>query len=405
MKKATQNDVPMEKELNLSNTEIAFKHLSDHALYKTYLLFASISRQTLVAFVSKLLLLALRLKLPVKLIVKHTMFKQFCGGETIEECQNLVSKLAKFNIGGIIDYSVEGKKNEPSFDQAYHEIKKTIEFSSKNMKPAYAAFKVSALGDENLLKKVQDLTLEGLSLKEKEAYNRIIKRMHNLGITAQKRGVRLMVDAEDYAFQSAIDHITEELMREFNRETAVIYNTIQLYRKDRLGYLKRLHQDSLKKGYFVGIKAVRGAYLEKEKLRAKVHNYPDPIQDTKLATDSAFNMCLEYCIEHIEKIWLFSGSHNENSTFLLTQLMHKAGLKTNDHRVAFSQLYGMGDNLSYNLAHHGYHVRKYIPYGPVKEVMPYLIRRAEENTSIQGQTNRELALLKSEIQRRKFFSK
>jgi proline dehydrogenase len=392
---SSREDSPMD----FANTEIAFKHHSDQSLYKTYILFKTMSMNKLVSAGAKLLQLAFQARLPVLSLVRITLFRQFCGGETLGECQELTKSLESFGIGSILDYSAEAKSDEESFEATFAEILQTIEISAQGLKPAFAVFKMSGLGGVELLRKVQDK--KALSGSEDREYTRIRQRVRKLCVHAERHQVRLMIDAEDYFFQAAVDDIALDMMKEFNKKSAVVYNTLQMYRHDRLAYLKVLHAEAEKSQFFLGFKIVRGAYLEKERSRAALESYPDPIYTTKEQTDRAFDDCLAFCVERIDRIWIMSGTHNEKSNLFLAKKLEQCGVARDDHRVVFSQLLGMSDNLSYNLAHHGYLVRKYVPFGPIKEVLPYLIRRAEENTAIQGQTTRELNFLLQEISRRK----
>jgi proline dehydrogenase len=385
--------------MDFENTEIAFKRYSDQSLYATYLLFKTMSATRLVAVGSKVMQIALQMHLPILPLIKMTLFKQFCGGESLEECGILARTLAAEGIGSIVDYSVEGKSDEPAFERTFSEILRTIEFSAPALKPAFAVFKMSGLGRIELLRKVQEK--KSLSRLEHDEFSRIKGRVHRLCLHAQKHQVRLMIDAEDFFFQQAVDDIALEMMKEFNKDSAIIYNTLQMYRHDRLAYLKFLHGEAKREEFYVGLKIVRGAYLEKERSRAALGGYPDPIYSTKAGTDKAYNDCLSYCLENIDRIWILAGTHNENSNLHLSQKIEKSGLARNDHRAVFSQLLGMSDNISYNLAHEGYLVRKYVPFGPIREVLPYLIRRAEENTAMRGQTSREMTFLWREISRRK----
>ncbi len=385
--------------MDFANTEIAFRHYSDQALRTAYGLFQAMKSPRLVNLGSKVLEFALKVNLPVAPIVKLTLFRQFCGGESLEECAQLSKVLDSFKVGSIVDYSVEGKNDEVSFELTCDEILRTIEFSATALPPAFAVFKMSGMGRIALLEKVQQR--QPLTVDETRELDRIRDRTRRLCASAARLGVRLMVDAEDYCFQDAADEIVLEMMRQFNKKGAVVYNTLQMYRHDRLAYLKAIHKLAIDEGFFLGLKIVRGAYMEKERARAEAGLYSDPIYPDKESTDQAFDECLNYCVTHIDRIWILAGTHNEKSTRLLVDHLTSRGISRNDQRVVFSQLLGMSDNLSFNLAHHGYLVKKYVPYGPIRDVVPYLIRRAEENTSIQGQTGRELTLLAREITRRR----
>ncbi|WP_373497477.1 proline dehydrogenase family protein [Aquiflexum sp.] len=391
--------MPVKPNISFENLEVAFASKSNRDLKKMYLIFATINNNTLVSIGTKMVNWAFALKLPIKGIMKKTMFGHFCGGEDIEDCQKAVDDLAKFKIHSILDYSVEGKGDEASYEATKTEILRTIERSAGDDNIPFAVFKVTGLGDYRIMTKIQ----EGKKLNEKEsaAFERLKNRVDALCKAAFQANTKILVDAEESWFQDVIDQMTYEAMEKYNQKSCIVYNTYQMYRHDMLERLKKAHQVSTEKGYFLGAKLVRGAYMEKERDRAEEKKYKSPIQPTKEASDRDFNDGLRYCVENIESIGLVSGSHNEQSNILLTELISKYGISPNDDRVYFAQLYGMSDNISYNLANAGYNVVKYVPYGPVEKVMPYLSRRAEENTSVSGQSSREFDLVKREIDRRK----
>lgn len=382
-----------------NNLEVAFASRSDKELQKMHLIFSAMNNSTLVKTGIKLTNIAIKIHFPIKWIMKNTMFGHFCGGETIYECEKSVKNLAKYQVKGILDYSVEGTGTEESFEFVKNEVLETIKTGKDNDAIPFAVFKMTGLGDFELMTKIQDG--KKLSQTEETAYQNLIKRVDRICKYAHDSGTRLLIDAEDSWYQDTLDKIVYEVMEKYNQERCVVFNTYQMYRHDMLDRLKKAHQKAQEKGYVLGAKLVRGAYMEKERERAEKLGYPSPIQPDKASTDRDYNAALEYCVQNIDTMNLFSGSHNENSNLLLTELIHQYDLQKNDERIFFSQLYGMSDNISFNLAKQGYNAVKYVPYGPVEKVMPYLSRRAEENTSIAGQSSRELDLIKKEIERRK----
>ncbi|RZK24232.1 MAG: proline dehydrogenase [Hymenobacter sp.] len=386
--------------VSFDDTRIAFESKSDGELRKMYALFAAMNNGSLVKAGGGLMKTALKFSLPgTKFLIKHSIFKQFCGGETIEECKPAIAELGRYRIGTILDYSVEGTGNDRSFDHTRDELLATIALAATTPNIPFSVFKVTGLMPTALLEKVQAGT--ALTEAEKAAFERGRQRLDALCASAHQHGVRLFVDAEESWFQQTIDDLAEAMMRRYNQERAIVWNTYQLYRHDRLEALQAAHDRAVQHDYYLGVKLVRGAYMEKEARTAQQRGYQNPINPTKQATDNLYNESLRYCVQHVERISLCAGTHNEASSLLLTQLMQQAGLAPGDDRVWFAQLYGMSDNLSYNLAHAGYHTAKYVPYGPVEAVMPYLLRRADENTAIAGQSSREFLLLQRELHRRK----
>jgi proline dehydrogenase len=391
--------------LSFEDTAIAFSSKNNAELYQTYLLFASMNANWLVSFGTSMIQSAFNIGLPIKGVVKHTLFKQFCGGETIEECDATVKQLAKFNIGTILDYSVEGIKNEKWFDSTTEETIATIEKAAKNRQTIpFSVFKVTGLASTPLLAKIT-AELRGekveISAEERQAYQRVHDRVEKISKAAFTHKIRLFFDGEETWIQDAIDALCYEMMEKFNKDSAIIYNTYQMYTHDRLGKLTNAVKQAKEKGYFLGAKVVRGAYMEKERKRASEMNYLDPIQPNKASTDKDFDAALVFCVENKSVVALCAGTHNEKSSYFLAELMAKNNIPNNHPNFYFAQLFGMSDNISYNLAKAGYNVAKYVPYGPVKMVMPYLFRRASENTSIAGQTSREFALVQKELHRRK----
>ena len=382
------------------DTRVAFASKSDAQLRKVYTLFAAMNNGSLVKTGSGLMQVALKWNLPgTKFLIKHSIFEQFCGGETIAECRPVTAELGKYNIGTILDYSVEGEGSDRSYDHTRDEILATIDEAHRSKLIPFSVFKVTGVANVAILEKIQ--AGQFLTAAEEAAHNRAIARVEALCARAHQHGVRLFVDAEESWFQHTIDLLAYDMMAKYNRESAIVWNTYQLYRHDRFDALKAAHDTAAEASYYLGAKLVRGAYMEKEARVANQRGYPNPINPTKQATDDLYDESLRYCVQHIDRISLCAGTHNEASSLLLTQLMQQAGLAPNDPRAWFAQLYGMSDNLTYNLANAGYNTAKYLPYGPVAAVMPYLLRRAAENTAIAGQSSRELLLIQKEIRRRK----
>lgn len=384
---------------SFNNTELAFAAKTDWQLKKAYYLFKIVNNNSMASVAKFSASLGLKLHLPIKGIIKKTVFEHFCGGETISECKATSDKMAEYNVGSILDYSVEGKDTEEAFDNALSETLQTIENAKGNPDIPYCVFKPTGLGSSLLMEKVQ--LGEDLSDSEKDAFNRIKNRYDVLSKAACESDVRLLIDAEDSWYQETIDDLLYELMEKYNKQRAIVFNTYQMYRWESLENIKKAHQLANKKGFVLGAKLVRGAYMEVERERAEEKGYTDPICVDKEATDKCYDDGLKYCVENINNIELFNGTHNEQSNFYLADLMARAGLKRDDSRIYFVQLFGMSDNISFVLADAGYNVAKYLPYGPIKHVMPYLIRRASENTSVGGQSSRELVMLSQEMRRRK----
>jgi proline dehydrogenase len=385
--------------LSFDNLENAFASKSNQEIIQAYWLFKLIGYPKLVALGSSITGKALDWHLPVKGIIKATIFKQFCGGENIEECTKAIEKLHQYGVGSILDYSVEGAKEEYEFDDSCEEIIATVMKAKGNKSIPFSVFKVTGLGRFDILEKVS----AGIKLSEDEnaAYGRIRARVKKICETAYQSDVCIFIDAEESWIQQAIDDLATENMEHYNASKAIVYNTIQLYRHDRLAFIKTSYEHAKSGNYHLGLKLVRGAYMEKERARAASNGYASPIQPSKEATDKDYNLALTYCLENIQQIAICAGSHNEESNLLLTELMKKYAIANNDQRIYFSQLLGMSDHISFNLAKAGYNVAKYVPYGPVNAVFPYLTRRAQENTSIAGQMGRELSLLVAEKKRRK----
>ena len=385
--------------LSFNNTEVSFSGKSNKDLNRSYWLFKMVSNPTFVSLGKSLTTFAIKMHLPIKGLIKATIFKQFCGGETIEECSKAIDELGKYNVGTILDYSVEGKETEQDFDACCSETVATVNKAEKDKHIPFCVFKVTGLGRFELLQKVS--AKKALTAEEHQEYDRLRNRVNTICKAAHTAGVPVFIDAEESWIQEAIDTTANQMMALYNKEKAIVYNTFQLYRKDRLSYLKHSYELATKGGYFLGAKLVRGAYMEKERKRAEEMNYPSPIQDNKEATDRDYDAALEFCTDHISRTAICAGTHNENSSMKLAELMQKKNIAANNNHIYFSQLLGMSDHISFNLANEHYNVAKYVPYGPVNEVLPYLIRRAQENTSVKGQTGRELSLIIKEKQRRR----
>ncbi|POS01982.1 L-proline dehydrogenase [Flavobacterium croceum DSM 17960] len=386
----------MEKIFN--NTEVAFSLKSDTELDRAYFLFKMIASEPLVKIGTAVTNFAIKAHLPVEGLIRATVFDHFCGGTTENDCLTVVDKMFIKGVSSVLDYSVEGKEEEAQFDAALQMTLKTIDFAKERLAIPFAVFKPTGIGRLDLYEKVG--AKKELSETEKTEWEKVLDRFDSICKTAYEKDVALLIDAEESWMQDAADAIVEDMMKKYNKHKVIVYNTLQMYRWDRMDYLKKLHEQSQKDDFHIGMKLVRGAYMEKENLRAKEMGYPTPICASKQATDDNYNAAVSYMLQNIDTMAIFAGTHNEESSYLLMQMMN-GKIAKNDARIFFGQLYGMSDNISYNLAAHGYNVAKYLPFGPVRDVMPYLIRRAEENTSVAGQTSRELNLLKTERERRK----
>lgn len=381
------------------NTEVAFEVKSDSEVDRAYYLFEMIKREPLVKIGTVMTKFALKTHLPVEGLIRATVFDHFCGGVTEEDCMPTIDKMYAKKVHSVLDYSAEGKEDEEQFDLTMEKTLNNIKFGKELDSVPFAVFKPSGFGKLEIYRKLTEG--EPLDAHEKIEWKRVEERYDIVCKAAYDRDVPLLIDAEESWMQTAADDLIEEMMRKYNQEKVIVFGTLQLYRWDRLDYLKKLHQRAKEQGFMIGMKLVRGAYMEKERERAEEKGYKDPICVDKQATDDMFNEVMKYMFKNIDDMALFAGTHNEESSYLLMDLLAKSGVDKDDIRVWFGQLYGMSDHISYNLADGGYNVAKYLPYGPVRDVMPYLIRRAEENTSVAGQTTRELDLLKTERKRRK----
>lgn len=378
-----------------NSTEKALKHKKTAELKQGILLFKSFNYPILIKYGPAIAEWCLNIGIPIKGIIKKTLFAWFCGGENIQECQGTIEVLAKNNVGTILDYSVEGDDNENAFETTKSEIIATIHAAANSTDIPFSVFKSTGIVKNDLLQKVS--SNEPLDASEQQAYKEFEKRFEDICKAGFEHKVRVFVDAEESWLQAAIDDITYAMMEKYNTEVVYIFNTIQLYRHDRLIHLtNQIGQQSYKQGY----KLVRGAYLEKENLRAKEMNYPTPMQASKENTDRDYDAAISLCLNHIDRVAICAGTHNEKSSMHLVELMKEKQLPNNHANIWFAQLLGMSDHISFNLADEGYNVAKYVPYGPVKSVLPYLARRAQENSSIAGQMGRELAMLREELKRR-----
>ena len=389
----------MTRENIFDNTEIAFALKSDSELERAYFLFKMISIEPLVKIGTAATNFALKAHLPVEGLIRTTVFDHFCGGVSEEDCLPVIDKMYEKGVSSVLDYSAEGKENEEEFDKALNITLRIIDFAKDRKSMPIAVFKPTGMGRLKIYEKVSNG--DTLSDAEQKEWDKVVDRYEKVSKAAYENDVMLLIDSEETWMQKAADDLVTCMMEKYNKEKPIVFNTLPMYRKDRLDFLKAQHKDAKEKGYYIGYKLVRGAYLEKENERAKEKGYESPMCESKQATDDNYNAAVKYMIENIDSMAVFIGSHNEESSYLAIELMEEKGIKNDDNRVWFGQLYGMSDHISYNLANRGYNVAKYVPFGPVKDVMPYLIRRAEENTSVAGQTSRELNLLKREKERRK----
>ena len=388
-----------ELKLNFQDTKIAFADKTDAELEKKYWLFKLMNSPFLTNIGTKSTAFALKLGLPIQGLVKNTIFKQFCGGETIEECQPTIDKLGNSKIGTILDYSVEGKSADEDFERTKNETILNLKRAKNDDKIPFAVFKVTGIAPLGTLEKVSNH--KKLDAKGNAKWHRTQKRVNEICEFAHSVEQPIFIDAEESWIQDAIDVLANEMMEKYNREKPIVFNTIQMYRHDRLEFLKSSHRKAKESGYLLAVKLVRGAYMEKERERAAEMNYESPIQPDKAATDRDYDSAIDYCLENIDDIAFVAGTHNEKSVQLLANKLNEMNIPHDHPHVFFSQLYGMSDNLSYILADKKYNVSKYVPYGPVADTLPYLIRRAKENTSVMGQMSRELDLIDKELKRRK----
>ena len=381
------------------NTQIAFSLKSDTELERAYFLFKLIANEPLVRIGTAVTNFALKASLPVEGLIRATVFDHFCAGVNEDDSLKVVDNLFTKGVSSVLDYSVEGKEEEEQCDAVLEKTLKLIEFAKEKKAIPFAVFKPSGFGRIDLYEEVS--LGKKLTSPEAEEWNRVVARFEKVCKASYNNDVALLIDAEESWMQDAVDNLVEEMMVKYNKLKPIVFNTLQMYRWDRLDYLKKLHEKAKGEGFFIGMKLVRGAYMEKENERAIEKGYPTPICASKEATDENYDAAVKYMVDHLDMMSVFEGTHNEFSTYFLMDLMAEKGIKSTENKIWFGQLYGMSDNISYNLAAEGYNVAKYLPFGPVKDVMPYLIRRAEENTSVAGQTSRELAMIKAERNRRK----
>jgi len=381
------------------DTQIAFKMKKNFHLYNAIFLFNIITRKILVTVFTNLTLVMLKLNLPIKWILKRTIYKHFCGGVDLVECKEIINEMYTMNVHSILDYSVEGQKNELSFDKSCKKKIDIIDSVSKNKAIPFAVFKPTSIGRYDLFKMVSNQNQ--LNKTENDEWLNVVARFHKICKHAMKMNIKILIDAEEYEVQKAIDNLSLEMMINYNINDVIVYNTIQLYRWDRLDYLKKILKKYSASEFNFGFKLVRGAYMEKERLMAKKGKYKSPICSTKNDTDKNFDNAVELMFDNLKKIDFFVATHNENSNYKVMKLMKKNGLQNSTNKIWFGQLYGMSDNITFNLAKNGYNVAKILPFGPVENLVPYLIRRAQENSSFEGQSSRELSLLRKELLRRK----
>lgn len=397
-----ENDIMTRKPTSLpdfNDTQTAFSHLSDRELRKTSWLFWLMNNPRLVEWGSPLALWAVKWNIPVARWLMHqTVFSQFVGGSSLLNAMPAIDRLASRGTLTILDYGAEGKETEEDLNRTLRETLRAIEFAAGNAYVPVVSTKVSGLASNALLEKVQ--RQESLTSEEEENFRNVVKRVESISFTAFEKGVSVFFDAEETWIQEPIDQMVNQMMRKYNKERVVVYNTYQMYRSDRLKYLMRTAADAESEGWMLGAKIVRGAYMEKERERAAAKGYPSPIHADKKSTDESYNKAVRFLVDNHERIASCNASHNVESNLLMARMIDEKGITRNHPHLNFSQLYGMSDNITFNLANAGYNVAKYVPYGRVEEVIPYLIRRAEENTSVTGEMSRELSLIERELQRR-----
>lgn len=397
--------------ISFEDTQTSFAYKSDKELKGAHFLFSTMGKEWLVKLGLAITPWALKVGLPIKGIIRNTIFRQFVGGETMEKTRDVVEKLGQYGVQVILDYGVEGKEGEENYDRAREQFIKVIEYASTQPNIPFMSVKMTGFSRFDLLKKLNDsavyadvvkgiLSLAALSEEEKQEWQRVENRLDKICEKASEKNVGVLVDAEETWIQHPVDALVNSMMAKYNKGKIIVYNTAQLYRHDRLQFIKDCNEFAKQNGFRLGMKLVRGAYMEKERARAEEMNYPSPINPTKPATDKEFNDAVTYCLNPENNMSTLIGSHNEESNLLGVQLMEKWGIPFNSENVHFSQLYGMSDNITFNLAKAGCNVSKYLPFGPINDVIPYLMRRAQENSSVSGQTGRELSLIKKEMKRR-----
>ncbi|RYY70339.1 MAG: proline dehydrogenase [Chitinophagaceae bacterium] len=403
--------------ISFDNTEYAFAYKTTAELKKAHFLFSTMGNSFLLKMGLSVMPLAIKWNIPfTKPLLRSTIFQQFVGGETLQETAAVADKLEKYNVQVILDYGVEGgSEGEKGFDHATEEFIRVIDYAATQANIPFMSIKVTGFSRFELLEKIDAgmqtaegtlmkryaAAIENFPLPEKEEWKMVVGRLQKICDAGAQKKVAVLVDAEETWIQDPVDAITMLMMDQYNKSRVVVYNTIQLYRHDRLAFLKASYEAAMERDFILGAKIVRGAYMEKERKRAVEKQYPSPIQPDKQSTDTDYNAAVQFCVEHLDRIAVIVASHNEQSNLLATQLLDQLNLPHNHPHVHFSQLYGMSDNITFNLAKSGCSVSKYLPFGPIKDVVPYLMRRAQENSSVAGQTGRELGLISKELQRRK----
>jgi proline dehydrogenase len=391
--------------ISFDNTENAFAYKSDKELKGARFLFKTMEFPWFVQVGTRLTPFIMKTGLPVHSIIRKTIFKQFVGGETLEETAEVGAVLGKYGVQVILDYGVEGKEGEENYDNATEEFIRVINYAATQSNIPFISIKVTGLARFGLLQTLNEAPRlrSGIHDHEEEIdeWDRVRDRMYTICEVAAEKNIGVLIDAEESWIQDPVDRLTIEMMEIFNKEKVIVYNTIQLYRHDRLHFLKLSHRIAQEQGFMLGIKLVRGAYMEKERNRAYEKGYTSPIQPNKAATDKDYDESVDFCINHIDRISVIVASHNEDSNLHAARLLDEKGILHNHPHIHFSQLYGMSDSITFNLAKEGFNVSKYLPFGPIRDVIPYLMRRAQENSSVSGQTGRELSLIKKELQRRK----
>ena len=401
--------------ISFEDTRTAFHYKTTKELERARFLFKMMGKRWLVKAGLWFIPFAIRIGLPIKWSIRRTLFNQFVGGETLEDTAKMVARLSQFNVYTILDYGVEGKESEESFDRAAKEFIKVIAYAASQPDIPFISVKVTALARFGLLQKIGDfseytdiingqISLAALNSDERSEWERVVARLYKIAESAAANNIGLLIDAEESWIQDAIDAIAIQMMKQFNHQKAVVCNTAQLYRKDRLQFIKDCKKHAEENNFICAMKLVRGAYMDKERKRAGELNYNSPVNETKQDTDNEYNAALEFCINPVNNLYIVIGSHNEYSNLYATELMKKFGLSFHDPRIHFSQLFGMSDHITFNLAKAGCNVSKYLPFGPVKDVIPYLLRRAQENSSVDEQSGSELALIRKELKRRRLFS-
>ena len=391
--------------LSLDNTQNAFAYKSNADLRKANFLFTVIQSPLIVSIATNVTPFLMKSGLPINGLIRSTIFKQFVGGETLEDSARVTKQLGSYGVQVILDYGVEAKEGEENFDAVTEKIIEAVEFAATEKNVPFVSVKLTGLASMNLLETLNEAPRLRSGIHDSESqtaeWDRVRERMYAICDVANEKGIGILIDAEETWIQDPIDRLAIELMGVYNKEKVVVYNTYQLYRHDRLHFLKLSHKLAVEGNFLLGAKLVRGAYMEKERERALAMNYPSPIHDDKNATDADFDAATLYCIQNKENISLIVASHNENSNLSIVTKMQELGMSNNDTKVHFSQLFGMSDHISFNMALENYNVSKYLPFGPIQDVIPYLMRRAQENSSVNGQTNRELLLIRKELARRK----